>query len=261
VDTAPFVFTVVDVGDGLAQLGVRNSTAVAWDVGDTGAVSAWQSAFSAQKAQTLGAIIISHTHRDHYGNLACLPAALNFSGLIVISPCEDSTLLRNNSGAFHDRLFFRTIAQGDTLGLLDGVYMECLWPPRNLKDSLGLTGAIPDSLKNRYSLCFLVRFQGTSLIITSDIDSIAEKILARSFGLMLAADLLVVPHHGSASGAEPLFFGCVHPQKAVISCGFNNPYGHPASAMLDLLFEEGAAIMQTSLLGTITEASNGFYWQ
>ncbi|MDD5674342.1 MAG: hypothetical protein PHC61_09270 [Chitinivibrionales bacterium] len=252
-----FTFRVLNIGQGLAQLGVAQNRAVAWDIGDTGAAAAWQSGYAAAGTPALAAIIISHTHADHYGNLIALPSSLNFTGLILISPYEDSTLIRNNGGIWKNMIFFRTIAQGDTLALLDKVNITCLWPPKNL----GLNIPLADSLKNRYSLCFLVRYQNSSLIITSDIDSIAEKNLALGFGYDLAADFMVAPHHGSAGSVEPLFFGYVHPQRAIISCGLNNPYNLPASAMLDLLFEQGVTIMQTSQQGTITAVSDGYYWQ
>jgi len=39
--------------------------------------------------------------------------------------------------------------------------------------------------------------------------------------------LLKAPHHGSRDGLTPLWLNATKPQVVVVSCGVDNPYGHP----------------------------------
>jgi beta-lactamase superfamily II metal-dependent hydrolase len=105
-----------------------------------------------------------------------------------------------------------------------------------------------------------VRYGGTTVIITSDIDTMAERSLAEGFGYRLASDIIVVPHHGSAGSADDVFYGYVNPDVAVISCGIGNTYGFPAKKVMDLLYQMKVRPYITATTGTVTAISNGYYW-
>lgn len=63
--------------------------------------------------------------------------------------------------------------------------------------------------------------------------------------------ILKVPHHG-ASGLDADFLLAVRPKIAVISCGRDNRYGHPASETLSLLERAGCRVVRTDEEGTVT---------
>jgi competence protein ComEC len=251
-----FVFTVVNVGQGLSQIGAVGAEAIAWDMGDTGAAPQWNSAYAHLGAPHLRTIVISHTHADHMGGLNRLGDSVGFSGLIVTGMLEDTALIRENCGSWKGKIRFRTIAQGDTIGGLSGVSVECIWPPR----VLAFSAPIIDDYKNRYSLAFIVRFGSNAVLVTSDIDTLAERQLAASYGFSLMSDIVVVPHHGSAGSVDPVFYGYVNPSVAVISFGANNPYGHPAKNVLDLLFQMRVQLFETATEGTVSAATDGYYF-
>jgi beta-lactamase superfamily II metal-dependent hydrolase len=253
---AGFRFTVVDVGEGLSQIGVIGSDAVVWDMGDTGAAGNWIRAYAQAGAPYIRAIAISHSHVDHMGGLRTLPDSIRFSGEIVASVFEDTALIRETCGSWGARVRFRTIGQGDTMANLSGVTVQCIWPPKNLP----IATPISDDYKNTYSLCFIVRYQSNSVLITSDIDTVAERALAARYGFSLMSDIIVVPHHGSSGSVDPVFYGYVSPSFAVISCSADNEYGHPAANVLAMLFQMRVNLYQTSLQGTITASANGYYW-
>jgi len=251
-----FSFTVVDVGQGLSQVAVSAGKALVWDVGDTFASARWRANYQRLGSPKIGAIVVSHSHRDHCGGLSSLPPALNFSGLIVTHPFEDTGYIRHIAAQWRKDIRFKSIAQGDTLGGLDGVIVSCMWPPRDA----GVNTPISDSLKNRFSLCFRLSYRESSVLITSDIDTTAERCLATDFGFDLASNILIVPHHGSAAAVDEVFYGYAHPSIAVISCGLNNPYGFPTQRVMNMLYRIKAAYYSTASNGDVTASSNGYYW-
>jgi competence protein ComEC len=251
-----FTFSVIDVGEGLAQLGVMGSKAVAWDLGDSSHYDAWTSAYRKAGSPVLSAIVVSHSHQDHFGALAKLSREIAFSGLLITGAFEDTAYIRENAGAWRDAIRFIRIGQGDTLACLDGVSIRCIWPPAKI----GLSAPLNDSLKNRYSLCFSIRYGDNSLLITSDVDTFSLRQLSDSYTYNLAHDIVVAAHHGSAGSIDPVFYGFVNPRTAIISCGAGNPYGHPSGGLLDLFFQMRVECMITDRVGTVTAVGNGYYW-
>jgi competence protein ComEC len=251
-----FTFDVVDVGEGLSQIATSNSEAVVFDVGDTDASATWTNAYNGLGKPHIGSIVISHSHADHMGGLCRLPESLDFSGEIVAGAYEDTSLIRATCGSWAGRVRFRSIGMGDTLSGFNGAMAICLWPPKDLP----LPTPIPDSLKNVYSLCFVVRYKSSSVLITSDIDTTAEHALSARFGFGLMADAIIVPRHGSAGSVDPVFYGYVAPSTAILSYGTQNPYGHPAANVLAMLFQMHARLYQTAVIGTVTAFTDGYYW-
>lgn len=254
---ADFHFTVIDVGEGLAQMASSGETAVAFDVGPSGSFDRWKMAYDRAGRPYLDAISISHAHADHSGALSMLDSGVNWSGLLIVGPSGDTAFYRRAvSAVWRDRIRFRKIAAGDTAALLAGAVIRCLWP------SAGDTGSAADSLLvNRLSLVYRITCGRTAALITSDIDSSAEQTIAMLWQDSLSAQLLVVPHHGSAGSMNPIFYGYVAPSLAVFSCGKNNPYGHPSTDVLVWLSQMGASVMLTSTGSTCAFSSNGYYWQ
>jgi len=253
-----FVLTVADAGQGLCQIGSVGDRAIVWDCGLPASFDQWWSDCQALGSPQIAAIVISHADLDHYGGLSRLPATAPFSGVVVVSPCVDTVLIRDSSGAWHDAVSFRVMAQGDTLGGLPDVSVTCIWPLRETGLQVPVTAS---DLKNRYSLCFRLTHGATHALITSDIDTIAEQELSRTYGGELSAEILVVPHHGSASSADPVFFGYVAPQTTVISCAQPpNEYGHPSQRMVDLIFQMGTQPRMTYDEGSVSLRSNGYCW-
>ena len=77
---------------------------------------------------------------------------------------------------------------------------------------------------------------------------------------ILQADILKVAHHGSAHATSKEWLQAVKPSYAVISCGKNNEYGHPAPSLLKRLDQKDVQVYRTDLLGDICfwESSHGW---
>ncbi|KAH3766176.1 MBL fold metallo-hydrolase [Pelomyxa schiedti] len=53
-------------------------------------------------------------------------------------------------------------------------------------------------------------------------------------------DLMKVNHHGSAYSSNQYFIDTLNPQISMISCGYNNSYGHPDQEIVTRLLNSGA---------------------
>lgn len=68
---------------------------------------------------------------------------------------------------------------------------------------------------------------GRAALLTGDIEAAAERV-ALAGKHSLRADVLLVPHHGSASSSSPDFIQAVQPKLAIASAGFANRWGFPS---------------------------------
>lgn len=80
-------------------------------------------------------------------------------------------------------------------------------------------------------------------------------------GASLTAQILKVSHHGSKTATGTALLDASDPEVALISCGADNPYGHPDRALLQRLRRRDIAIYRTDRSGTIAVVSDGSqYW-
>ncbi len=105
------------------------------------------------------------------------------------------------------------------------------------------------SVLNDASVVLRVSVRGVVLLLTGDIEPDAQQELLRT-GAAVDADVLKVPHHGSARQSEP-FLDAVGASLSTISAGEGNDYGHPAPAALRMLRERGTRDRRTDLDGDI----------
>ena len=88
------------------------------------------------------------------------------------------------------------------------------------------------------------------ILITGDRGKTGESQLVAQNDLP-DIEVLVVGHHGAGNSTTDALLGAVKPEYAVISVGKDNPYGHPAQAVIDRLEKRGCHISRTDLDGTI----------
>jgi competence protein ComEC len=81
-------------------------------------------------------------------------------------------------------------------------------------------------------------------LYAADVSSHVERRLIAD-GLDLRADVLKIPHHGSAYSTSEAFLDAVRPREAVISAGAGNRYGHPTPRVLAALLARGIAVHRT----------------
>jgi beta-lactamase superfamily II metal-dependent hydrolase len=103
---------------------------------------------------------------------------------------------------------------------------------------------------NNDSLVLKVSNGKISILLAADVESEGQRWMVNKFKNSLKAEILKVPHHGSANFALS-FANAVSPLYAVFSCGADNPYGHPSLKALSAYKNMGAKICRTDLSGMI----------
>jgi competence protein ComEC len=90
---------------------------------------------------------------------------------------------------------------------------------------------------------------GHRILLTGDAELEAQDALLTS-GVELHAEVLKVPHHGSAY-SDPAFLQSVHAQLALVSVGLNNDYGHPSPLLIAELGRLGVPVRRTDSDGDV----------
>ena len=156
-------------------------------------------------------------------------------GLVAGGDCADDG---------EDRGLFS--GSGDALGLYSGSgdapRFDVLWPPDYVRE-----GGNPASVVVR------VELGAASMLLTGDLDTAGERRLLE-LSPTLSADLLQVPHHGSAGSSSLRFIAQVAPGYAVASVGAGNGYGHPREDVVrkyGYVLGDTARFFRTDLQGNV----------
>ena len=113
-----------------------------------------------------------------------------------------------------------------------------------------LSDGVSGETGNDTSLCTRFAVDGTAFLNTGDAELAGETKLLQH-PAQLPATLLKVGHHGSSTSTGEAFLAAVQPRLAVISCGWNNGFGHPAPAVTDRLTRCGAQSFRTDVQGSV----------
>ena len=105
------------------------------------------------------------------------------------------------------------------------------------------------SKQNDSSLVIMVTIAGLRLLLTGDVEPAGQQAIISS-GADLRADVLKIPHHGSAQ-QDPSFLAATHARLAIASAGIDNDYGHPAPRTVQLVQSLGMTVLRTDQDGSV----------
>ncbi len=197
----------------------------------------------------LSAVIGTHRHVDHIGGLASVVEAFPIERLLLPElPADAPAIERLEAAATARGITPTRLRRGDRIELPGGVGVFVLWPPARPVRETG-------SDTNNNAVVLKVVYGATSWLLASDLERAGEKLLLRHAG-DLSADVLKVPHQGSADACSDALLDAVAPSQAVISCG-PNVYGHPDPGTLGRLASRGIAVARTDRDGMVTYRSDG----
>ena len=164
----------------------------------------------------------------------------------------------------------RVLKAGDRLELARDLRLEVLWPPGDFPYENRKRGA---ESGNNASLILRLVWKDTPLaLLCGDaeapallalMDAVgrsggsfqAENVVSSEGSLQgsnyLSAQVLVLPHHGSAGSLVPGFYETVGPRTALASCGHANKWGFPSAPVRSALKALGIPLHATSQRGQI----------
>lgn len=254
----------IDVGQGdCTVIELPDGKVMMIDGGDNSATTKKQILryLNALKIDVIDYLIITHADRDHCGGIDEVvkwKKVLN-AYLPTASKTED--------GEYAEA--YAALAES-----------EC-----NLVQASRLT-AFPQSDERLYTLAFLypyaeseyendnaassvlwLDYMGVSALFMGDAPQEVETLLVRddklgfleTIGVELdSTEIVKVAHHGSGYSSSSAFLEYLNVETAVVSCGKDNPYGHPSDRVLTDLKAVGASVYRTDEDGhIITTISSG----
>jgi competence protein ComEC len=104
-------------------------------------------------------------------------------------------------------------------------------------------------LDNDSSCVLRVAGVGGSALLTGDIQGDAEAALVTA--ALAPVDVVVVPHHGSATSSTQAFVDATKPRLALFATGYRNRWGFPKRAVVDRWSRAGAQVLATTDSGAI----------
>lgn len=201
-------------------------------------------------------IIISHNHSDHLRGLISVIERYQVKEIWI-------------SGAIHTTDEYRALLEviqakqlKPRIVFFDPASCQTSCPPSEAVGQVRvqiyhplekMTGQRPQE-QHDATVAAKFSFENQSVFLTGDLDEAHEKAILTACQppvCSLQADVLQVPHHGSATGLNPAFLEAVSPKIALIPVGKDNPYDHPRQIILDRLQKSGIPIYRTDLDGRI----------
>jgi competence protein ComEC len=201
--------------------------------------------------QQLDLVVATHPHADHIGGMSRVLDAFPVK-LFLDSGQSYSTKTYTNmlKKIRQKNIQFLAAHAGQEFELDAGIKLHVLSPIKPfITDSQG-------SVHNANSIVIRLVYGSFSMLFTGDSEQETERRLVAE-NTDLSANILKVAHHGSKYSTTIAFLKVVQPEVAVISCGSDNEYGHPAQRTLDRIKPIVRALHRTDLEGTITIYTDG----
>jgi competence protein ComEC len=261
-----WIFAACDVGQGDAlALSVGPAEAVVVDTGpDPAKADRCLTVLGIRKVPVL---LLTHFHADHIDGV---PGVLKGRAVSEMETTDDPDPPKGAAAvaAWAGSAGIRTsVAAAGEHRRFGPVSWDVLWPdpemspptpppepaPRNRRRGRrqarasprggGEEGSGPNNASIVLQVTVATRDGPVRLLLTGDIEPPSQAVILAAHP-DLAADVLKVPHHGSAH-QDPDLFTAVHPRVAVISVGKGNTYGHPAPRTIALASGSGARVFRT----------------
>ncbi|MDR1710556.1 MAG: ComEC/Rec2 family competence protein [Propionibacteriaceae bacterium] len=178
--------------------------------------------------------VLTHLHADHVSGLPSAAASQVFVSQ-VREPASGWAIVTDSG------LPVTVLNVGDRLSYGD-VQVTVLAAKPLAASSSAAEGE--SSAENDSSLVMRVSVGDLTALLGGDVEEAGQRAAAQAD---LAADVALVPHHGSAH-QYPGYLEKAHPAAALISVG-ENSYGHPAPSVLKLL--SGTPVYRTDQCGDI----------
>ena len=191
-------------------------------------------------------LIFSHFDSDHCGGLIYLLENIKVEKILIgkqFEKNENFEYIVNLANKKHIKII--ELQAGNKINIEKNSSLEILWP--------SVAEKISENAINNNSLVCKFVYKNFSMLLTGDIESIAEEKLLGKYKNTnrLNANILKIAHHGSKTSSNQEFLNEVNPKIALIGVGRKNKFGHPNQEVLERLKEKGIQIYRTDQNGEI----------
>ncbi len=226
--------TVLDIGQGLSVVVKTAKHTLLYDAGpkyneqsDAGGRIVVPY-LRAEGVKQLDGFIVSHNDIDHSGGASSVLAQVPVGWFASSFTESDSMLLPANALKCFAGQHWQW----------DGVSFEVLYPSWQSYENTSLTD-------NNRSCVVKITSQFGSILLTGDIEELAETSLLETNKNALASDVLVAPHHGSKTSSSVGFVQAVGAKHIIFTVGYLNRFKHP-KPMIEKRYENSGAWLYRS---------------
>ncbi len=248
LDTYPLAVHFVDVGQGDGIVVRCGDTTVVIDGGDPDKSDRVISLLKENGVQIVDCYIATHPHADHIGAAADIISGFFVKSVMMTQFSElnmpTSVPYEKMMEAIREKKSEIIYAAGGDSFDFGQLHLDVFAPLSETSDY------------NDMSLVIKLTYKGVSFLFTGDAGTAVEnQMMGAQYDLH--ATVLKVGHHGSNSSTGDVFLQKVDPSVAVISCGYQNDYGHPDAEVLQRLDKENVTVYRTDGQGTVSLYSDG----
>lgn len=222
--SSAWTLTMLDVGQGDSFLWKKGRSAVVLDTGGQAfskerSYASWRKDLLNLGVRRLPLLLLSHADYDHVGN-----------ALLADFPVERIYI----NEAFSKPLFpqAQCLEAGSLLRFLDWKLISLL--------------AAEGRNDNENSMVVRVEVGEDQLLFLGDLEARERELLEEG-----PISILKLGHHGTKQATGEALLDALRPQIALISCGYNNRYGHPDPSVIDRLQSRGIQILRTDWDGQV----------
>jgi len=230
-----WTLTVIDVGQGLAAVVETGrhvlvfDTGPHWRGGGAAARVSLMPYLRARGIRRIDVLILSHRDMDHAGGASLLQEAFEIGRTIIQQDADEPARAD-------------ACRQGERWQW-DQVEFQVLHP------RAGMTGS-----DNDRSCALSIRGAGGSALLLADPESAAEQEL---LAMPLAADVVLLPHHGSKTSSTPALIAAVSARLGIASTGFGNRWGMPIADVVGRWRGAGTTVLNTAATGAVRVQFSG----
>lgn len=248
------VITQLDVGQGSALLISTRDYHLLYDTGPRYSASSnaahtiIKPYLETMQINRLDTIVVSHGDNDHSGGAEYLSEFSSVKSWLLGGRAEIQRI-SNTKQCIAGQQWLR-----------DGIHFQILHPSRdiavNAKENDQSCVLFVKTARNHHGL----------ILFTGDISRRVEQQLVQTYqthlsSQRLAADILIVPHHGSASSSSHALLSAVQPKVGLISAGHRNRYGHPNKHVVERYLSREVNLYRSDQLGAIQLVFRNGQWQ
>ena len=248
--------SVLDVGQGLAVVLETPEQVMVYDAGPSygGRFNAGAGIIApylrSRGRSQIDMLVVSHEDMDHAGGLLGLAESMPIKELVVGPGLSDISI-----GAGDLAGDSKVCAAGQSwswpvslqANSSEQVHFKILAP--NTQSLLYPLNSPPEG--NNFSCVLLISWRDQLILLPGDIEREIESELLTNPGLP-QVDILLAPHHGSATSSTLAFVAALKPAHVVFSAGYRHHFGHPHPAVRVRYGELGSQLWNTAEQGALS---------